>query len=128
VTARVCAQLDPLIDAQIAKALGLKFLVYRDRRTGKFVRVTPSMLEAGVGDQELIEVWEEPPSTAAFSDLMNRALDKPSESVHVDVAQTSQLAVFIAEARQRLQPKSVDELPLTPSLIVESGGSSTKRA
>jgi hypothetical protein len=77
---RVSDQLGPLLDAQIANAVGLKYLITRDKRTGKFVRVTEAMARVKSGtDEEIIEVWEKDPSVQAFTDLLNRALDKPAE-------------------------------------------------
>jgi hypothetical protein len=77
---RVTADLDPLLDAQLAHAKGLSYLVVRDKTSGKFLRVTEAMarvkLKAG---EELVEVWEKDPSVQAFADLLNRALDKPKE-------------------------------------------------
>lgn len=76
----VIAQLAPLVAAQIANANGLKYLVTRDKKTGKFIRVTEAMAKLKAGeDEETIEVWEKDPSVQAFTDLMNRALDKPKE-------------------------------------------------
>jgi DNA-directed RNA polymerase subunit K/omega len=79
----ITAKIVPLIDAQVANALGLKYLVVRDKRTGKFLRVTRAIarsrqhkLEA---NEELIEVWEKDPCVQAFTDLLNRAIDKPKE-------------------------------------------------
>ena len=50
---------------------------------GKFVRVTEAMAKVRSGhvshDEEIVEVWEKDPSVQAFTDLMNRALDKPKE-------------------------------------------------
>ena len=77
---RVTAALGPLIDAQIAHAHGLKYLVVRDTKTGKFQRVGEAMARAKQGStEETIEVWEKDPSVQAFTDLLNRALDKPAE-------------------------------------------------
>lgn len=77
---RVTAALGPLLDAQIANAVGLKYLITRDKRTGKFIRVTEAMARVKSGtDEEIIEVWEKDPSVQAFTDLLNRALDKPAE-------------------------------------------------
>ena len=73
----ITQHLKPLIDAQVANALGLKHLVTRDEKTGKFTRVTAAMARKGHG--LVIEVWEKDPSTQAFTDLMNRAIDKPKE-------------------------------------------------
>lgn len=77
---RVFAQLDALVDAQIANSKGLSYLVARNAKTGKFERVTTEMLDSGSDElHERIEVWEKDPSVQAFTDLMNRALDKPKE-------------------------------------------------
>lgn len=78
---QVLAHLEPLVAAQVANAVGLKYLVTRDKRTGKFIRVTEAMAKAkSAGDcEEIIEVWEKDPSVQAFTDLLNRALDKPRE-------------------------------------------------
>jgi hypothetical protein len=64
--------------AQVAHAKGIKYLVTRDKAGGKFVKVTEAMAGALKGD-EVIEVWEKEPSTQAFTDLMNRTIDKPAE-------------------------------------------------
>ena len=78
--AKVAAELDPLIEAQIANARGLKYLVARDRKTGKFERIK----EAQVNPRAVIEVWEKDPCVQAFTDLMNRTVDKPIEPVEVE--------------------------------------------
>lgn len=63
--------------AQIRQACGAMYLVTRDKHSGKFIRVGPAM--AANGNEETIEVWEKDPSTPAYTDLMNRAIDKPKE-------------------------------------------------
>jgi hypothetical protein len=80
---RVIAALGPLVDAQIQNATGLKYLVTRDKKTGKFIRVGAAM--AGRAGEETIEVWEQDPAVQAFTDLLNRALDKPAEYVEMTV-------------------------------------------
>jgi hypothetical protein len=75
----VLEQMRELVDSQLANAKGIKYLVVREK-SGKFVRVTEAMARAKQSDsQEIIEVWEKDPSVQAFTDLMNRALDKPAE-------------------------------------------------
>lgn len=77
---RVTAALEPLLEAQIANAQGLKYLVTRHKTSGKFIRVTEAMAKVKQGeDEEIIEVWEKDPSVQAFADLLNRALDKPMD-------------------------------------------------
>ena len=59
----VIAHLRPMLEAQIAHAQGLKYLVVRNSKTGKVVRVTEMMAKAKLGkDEEIIEVWEKDPN------------------------------------------------------------------
>ena len=76
---RVTEALGPMVDAQVSHAKGLHYLVYRDKKSGKFERV--KALEDVDQDENTIEVWEKDPSVQAFTDLLNRALDKPAEQV-----------------------------------------------
>ncbi len=98
VQARVSAALMPLLDAQIANAQGLKYLVVRQKSTGKFVRVTEAMArlraEESPEEHEIIEVWEKDPSVQAFTDLLNRAADKPIEAVELTGANRGPLRVM----------------------------------
>lgn len=80
----VSAQMDDMVKAQIANSKGIKYLVTRDKAGGKFVKVTEAMAGSLKGD-EIIEVWEKDPSVQAFTDLMNRTLDKPTEQVSAEV-------------------------------------------
>lgn len=85
----VLNRMNELVAAQIANAVGLKYLVTRDRKSGKFIRVTEAMAKAKAkvkDTEEIIEVWEKDPSTPAFTDLMNRALDKPVEQHEHEVS------------------------------------------
>ena len=72
-----------MLEAQIKHAQGLKYLVSRDKKTGKFTKLSAEAAEALLNgedsDQSTIEVWDKDPSVQAFTDLMNRALDKPIE-------------------------------------------------
>jgi|SRR6185503_20920722 len=80
----VLKHMDAMVAAQIANSQGLKYLVTRNSKTGKFERVSKEHMEALLesGDEdalERVEVWDKDPSVQAFTDLMNRALDKPKE-------------------------------------------------
>jgi hypothetical protein len=100
---RVTAQLGPLVDAQLANAIGLKYLVTRDRTTGKFVRVTEAMARTKKkGDEEVIEVWEKDPSVQAFTYLLDRALDRPKEQeVEVKLTNVDALLARLDAGRAR---------------------------
>jgi quinol monooxygenase YgiN len=77
VRAAIARHADALVEAQIANAKGLQYLVYRNKKSGKFERV--KALEDVDQDENTIEVWEKDPSVQAFTDLLNRYLDKPKE-------------------------------------------------
>ena len=77
----VAAALPAMVSAQISNATGLQYLVYRNKKTGKFERV--KALEDVDQDENTIEVWEKDPSVQAFTDLLNRTIDKPAEQMKV---------------------------------------------
>lgn len=80
---QVFKRLKPLLDAQISNAVGISYLVVREKKTGKFLRVGKGRAEHLNPEEEIIEVWEKDPSVQAFTDLMNRAIDKPAEHVEM---------------------------------------------
>ena len=98
---RVTEALGPMVDAQVSHAKGLQYLVYRDKKSGKFERV--KALEDVDQDENTIEVWEKDPSVQAFTDLLNRALDKPAEQVQ-ELKLTGELSLVdkLTAARNRL--------------------------
>jgi hypothetical protein len=74
----VWAEMDAMTEAQIANAKGIKYLVAREKKTGKFLRVA-DVRSAVKSGEEVIEVWEKDPSVHAYADLMDRALDKAAQ-------------------------------------------------
>jgi hypothetical protein len=110
----VMAHMEDLVGAQIANAKGLKYLVIRNAKTGKFERVTEErikkLLDDGDDELERVEVWEKDPSVQAFTDLMNRALDKPKEQeqeIRIS-GEVEIVAVKLQEARKRLAARNDD--------------------
>lgn len=100
----ITAHLDVLIAAQVANAKGLQYLVYRDKQTGKFERVRS--LEDVDQDAEVIEVWEKDPSVQAFTDLLNRAIDRPKEQVQeIEIRADNTTALDRAKERSLLKLK-----------------------
>lgn len=91
-----------LIEAHVANAKGISYLVYRDKESGKFERV--KALEDVNQYANTIEVWEKDPSVQSFTDLMNRLLDKPGEHVEVTGANGGPLEIQsrLTGARDRL--------------------------
>ena len=104
----VLRDLEPLVDAQKANARGLKYLVARNKKTGKFDKLTASDARLNPefeSEHEVIEVWESQPSVQAFTDLMNRALDKPTEHVEVEHSGNITLDERIKAARERARKR-----------------------
>jgi hypothetical protein len=62
---QITAELSTLVAAAIKRAKGLSYLVTRDAKTGKFIRVTRQTLGS---TQTAIEVWEKEPDIAAIRD------------------------------------------------------------
>lgn len=85
VRALVLAEIGPLVRAQIAHAQGISHFMLRDPKTGKFERITDvDQIQAALNADEAQEgssyyIWAKDPSVQAFTDLLNRALDKPKE-------------------------------------------------
>jgi hypothetical protein len=76
----VIKDLKPMVLAQLAQAKGLRYLVVRDKKTGKFIRVSKAMAKEKLDkDEEIVEIWEKDPSVHAFADLMNRTFGRPAE-------------------------------------------------
>lgn len=82
---RVLRDMEPMVAAQVAHAQGISHFMLRDPKTGKFERVTElAQIEAalnadGAEEGSSFYIWTKDPSVQAFTDLMNRALDKPKE-------------------------------------------------
>lgn len=82
----VFTQQQPMIEAHIANAIGIKHLMLRDPKTGKFERVQD---EAGIdkalkSDGEAVWIYTKDPSPHSFQYLFDQAMDKPTQHVDVD--------------------------------------------
>lgn len=98
----VIREMDELVAAQISNAKGIHFLVVREKTSGKFLRVSKGVAEKLNPEEEIIEVWQKDPSVQAFTDLMNRALDKPKEQeIDVNVRGDAELVARLTAARLR---------------------------
>lgn len=94
-----------MIAAQISSSEGIKYLVVREKKSGKFKRVSEAMARARqalTADEEIIEVWEKDPSIQAFTDLMNRVIDKPKEQEQeIKLSGSVDLIATLNAGRQR---------------------------
>lgn len=84
----VFAEMEPMTMAQIAAAKGVKYLVGRARKGGKFKHLTEPQVKAILSGEdsefEVLELWEKLPNVQAYTDLMDRALDKAAQPMKVD--------------------------------------------
>lgn len=89
----VLEHMNEMVGAQIAASKGIKYLVVREK-SGKFTKLTKDQAGAAIEDgSQILELWEERPSTPAFTDLMDRTLDKPinpKQEVDVNITGLSQ--------------------------------------
>jgi hypothetical protein len=81
---KIKERLEPIVDSQLSNAEGIKYLVVRERKGGKFIRVHEAMAKGAKkgklgANEEIIEVWEKDPSVHAFTELLNRAYGKAKE-------------------------------------------------
>ncbi len=103
---------EPMVQAQIAHSQGIAHMMLRGK-DGKFERATdPEQIAAALnsGDENSYYIFTKDPSVQAFTDLMNRTLDKPAEQAQqVDVTlKGDDLLKKIAAARARLAKDQKD--------------------
>lgn len=81
---QVIASRERMVRAQIEHACGISYIVLR-HEDGSYTRATDdAMLDAALAaGAASFEIFTQAPNVQAFTDLMNRALDKPAEQVRV---------------------------------------------
>lgn len=73
--------------SQIHAAMGINHFMLRDKETGQWKRVTnwreiqDALNDPAAAEGSTYWIYTKDPSTQAYTDLMNRALGKPSEEV-----------------------------------------------
>ena len=106
----VCSELEPMTRAQMAHAQGVHYMVLRNP-DGTFTRATneaqvDAACKAGAA---AFQIFTQAPNTQAFTDLLNRALDKPAEQPQqVDVNATMDLKPLL-ETLDRIKARNRDK-------------------
>ena len=104
----VYARLPQLVNAQLASAEGIAHFMLRDPESGQFQRLTdPDQIQAALNAPNAAEgstyyIFTKDPSIQAFTDLANRALDKPVESVDMNISGDAELLAKLHAARKRV--------------------------
>jgi len=100
---RVAEHLEPLLKAQVDNAQGIAFVMLREQKGGRWRRLdrAPKPGEYVGKEDELVEVYYKDPSVQAFTDLLNRACDKPIEQQQLQVSGTVDLVQRLQAAKKR---------------------------
>ena len=97
----VMAHAVPMVEAQVANAMGIKYLVRRDK-SGKFTPLSEAQFKAAIDAGEAVELYEKIPNVSAFTDLMDRTFGRPEQPVAIEHSGTIDVVGRLAEARKRL--------------------------
>ena len=107
----VTENLGPLLRAQMHNAMGLSHLMVRDEKTGQFTRITGSteQIDQACKKKNAVWIYTKDPNVQAFTDLLNRALDKPAE--HVEIAGGGSITI------QWMSPDEEEPKPIEGKVI-----------
>lgn len=102
----ISKRLERYLERLDARAMGLSYLVVRDPKTGKFVRVTRETLAAAQaqGGGEAIQVWEKEPCIQALREALDRLLGRPDE--YVEHGGSVEIGQALEAARQRARARN----------------------
>src|SRR5215831_17659253 len=81
----VTERLPEYLDAMSDNILGIRHLMMRDPKTGKFERITgdAKQIDKALKTKTAFWIYTKDPNVQAFTDLLNRCIDKPAEHVQV---------------------------------------------
>ena len=84
----VTERLGQYLDAMSDNITSIRHLMMRDPKTGKFERITgdAKQIDKALKTKTAFWIYTKDPNVQAFTDLMNRAIDKPAEHVQVEGA------------------------------------------
>src|SRR5215475_12045793 len=84
----VTERLPEYLDAMSDNITGIRHLMMRDPKSGKFERITgdAKQIDKALKTKTAFWIYTKDPNVQAFTDLLNRCIDKPSEHVHLSGA------------------------------------------
>ena len=117
----IVERLPGIITAQLDNAEGLRHLVIRDPETGQFTRVTgdAKQVDKALKSKNACTIYTKDPNVQAFTDLLNRCIDKPAEHVSIAGADGGPLVI-------RWQ-RPEDDTPGSDSNVVDLPASDVKQ-
>jgi hypothetical protein len=98
---KVTAALEPMLRSQIAHAIGIGHLYTRDKN-GKFTKIesqalVDELLTTGTENKDYW-IFTKDPSVQSFTDLLNRALDKPTDVVEMKHSANAEQLLAVLDA------------------------------
>ena len=104
----VFAEQDKMTAAQIEAAKGVKYLVARNKKGGKFTHLTEEMakliLSGEDQENEIVEEWEKLPNVQAYAYLIDQAVGKSTEVQEINLTVDARADRVLA-ARKRTSGK-----------------------
>lgn len=84
---RVSRQLEPIVDAEVAAALGVSHMMAQDAK-GQWTRVTDpdAMLRCLNGGTAFYRIYAQNPDLRAVTDILDRELGKPKETLDLQAS------------------------------------------
>ena len=81
----ITERLGEFLEAMADNVTGIRHLMMRDPKTGQFERVTGSaaQIDKALKSKNAFWIYTKDPNVRAFTDLLNRAIDKPAEHIQV---------------------------------------------
>ena len=106
----VTARLGSLLEAQLDNAEGIRHLMMRDPKTGKFERITgdAKQIDKALKSKNACGIYTKDPNVQAYTDLLNRAIDKPAEHVQVEGAGSITIRWQTDEEPKLLESKVIE--------------------
>src|SRR5678815_544469 len=104
----VFAEQEAMTAAQIEAAKGVKYLVARNKKGGKFTHLTEEMakliLSGEDQENEIVEEWEKLPNVQAYAYLIDQAVGKSTEVQEINLTVDARADRVLA-ARKRTSGK-----------------------
>src|SRR5215469_12195503 len=91
----ITERLGEFLEAMADNVVGLRHLMMRDPKTGKFERVTgdAKQIDKALKTTNAVWIYTKDLNVQAFTDLLNRAIDKPAEHVSITGADDGPLII-----------------------------------
>ena len=91
----VTERLPQFLDAMSDNITGIRHLMMRDPKAGKFERITgdAKQIDKAIKSKNACWIYTKDPNVQAFTDLLNRAIDRPAEHVQVEGADGGPLVI-----------------------------------